>query len=173
MAAPVVIVGSGLAGWTVARELRKLDAAVPIVLVTASPGHFYAKPTLSNALALARTPAQIVTTPAEQMATASGVTLLAETTVTGIDAVAHTLSLSDGQTLAYRDLVLANGAQPIVLPMAGNAAQRVYRVNHLEDFHGSLRSLHRVNRDSRYQTRNPQELESCLERDSNPHRRAG
>ena len=122
MAAPVVIVGSGLAGWTVARELRKLDAAVPIVLVTASPGHFYAKPTLSNALALARTPAQIVTTPAEQMATASGVTLLAETTVTGIDAVAHTLSLSDGQTLAYRDLVLANGAQPIVLPMAGNAA---------------------------------------------------
>lgn len=136
MAAPVVIVGSGLAGWTVARELRKLDAAVPIVLVTASPGHFYAKPTLSNALALARTPAQIVTTPAEQMATASGVTLLAETTVTGIDAVAHTVSLSDGQTLAYRDLVLANGAQPIVLPMAGNAAQRVYRVNHLEDYAG-------------------------------------
>ncbi len=136
MVAPVVIVGSGLAGWTVARELRKLDAAVPIVLVTASPGHFYAKPTLSNALALARTPAQIVTTPAEQMATASGVTLLAETTVTGLDAVAHTLSLSDGQTLAYRDLVLANGAQPIVLPMAGNAAQRVYRVNHLEDYAG-------------------------------------
>jgi len=54
MTAPVVIVGSGLAGWTVARELRKLDAAVPIVMVTASPGHFYAKPTLSNALALAR-----------------------------------------------------------------------------------------------------------------------
>lgn len=136
MSAPVVIVGSGLAGWTVARELRKLDAAVPIVVVTASPGHFYAKPTLSNALALARTPAQIVTTSAEQMAAASGVTLLAETTVTGIDAAAHTVSLSDGQTLAYRDLVLANGAQPIVLPMAGNAAQRVYRVNHLEDYTG-------------------------------------
>lgn len=141
MAAPVVIVGSGLAGWTVARELRKLDAAVPIVLVTANAGHFYAKPTLSNALALGRSPAQIVTTSAEQMAAASGVTLLANTAVTSIDAAARTVSLSDGQTLAWRDLVLANGAQPIVLPMAGDAAQQVLRINHLEDyarFHAAL-----------------------------------
>ena len=141
MAAPVVIVGSGLAGWTVARELRKRDAAVPIVLVTANAGHFYAKPTLSNALALGRSPAQIVTTPAEQMAAASGVTLLANTVVTGIDAAARTVSLSDGQTLVWRDLVLANGAQPIVLPMAGDAAQQVFRINHLEDyarFHAAL-----------------------------------
>jgi len=132
--APVVIVGSGLAGWSVARELRKLDAAVPIVMVTASRGDFYAKPTLSNALALGRTPEQIVTTPADKMAAASNVTLIAETAVTGIDAAARTVSLADGRTLAYRDLVLANGAQPIVLPMAGNAADRVRRVNQLEDY---------------------------------------
>lgn len=132
--APVVIVGSGLAGWSVARELRKLDAAVPIVMVTASRGDFYAKPTLSNALALGRSPEQIVTTPADKMAAASGVTLIAETAVSGIDAAARTVSLADGRTLAYRDLVLANGAQPIVLPMAGNAADRVRRVNQLEDY---------------------------------------
>lgn len=132
--APVVIVGSGLAGWSVARELRKLDAAVPIVMVTASRGDFYAKPTLSNALALGRTPEQIVTTPADKMAAASNVTLIAETAVTGIDAAARTVSLADGRTLEYRDLVLANGAQPIVLPMAGNAADRVRRVNKLEDY---------------------------------------
>jgi rubredoxin---NAD+ reductase len=141
MSAPIVIVGSGLAGWTVARELRKLDPVVSIVVVTASPGHFYAKPTLSNALALGRTPAQIVTTPADKMAAASSVTLLAATSVMGIDAVARTVSLSDGQTLAYRDLVLANGAHPIALPMAGRAAQRVFRVNQLQDyadFHAAL-----------------------------------
>ena len=131
---PVVIVGSGLAGWSVARELRKLDAAVPIVMVTASRGDFYAKPTLSNALALGRTPEQIVTTPADKMAAASNVTLIAETAVIGIDAATRTVSLADGRTLTYRDLVLANGAQPIVLPMAGNAADRVRRVNQLEDY---------------------------------------
>ena len=30
----VVIIGSGLAGYNVARELRKLDANVPIVVVS-------------------------------------------------------------------------------------------------------------------------------------------
>ena len=31
--APLVIVGAGLAGWTTAREFRKLDTTTPIVLV--------------------------------------------------------------------------------------------------------------------------------------------
>lgn len=36
----VVVVGSGLAGYTVVRELRKLDAAVPITLLSADHGSF-------------------------------------------------------------------------------------------------------------------------------------
>ncbi|HNR10900.1 MAG TPA: FAD-dependent oxidoreductase, partial [Nitrosomonas europaea] len=40
----VVVVGSGLAGYTVVRELRKLDAAVPITLLSADHGSFYSKP---------------------------------------------------------------------------------------------------------------------------------
>ena len=34
MSHPVIIIGSGLAGCNVARELRKLDAAVPLVVVS-------------------------------------------------------------------------------------------------------------------------------------------
>lgn len=63
---PLVIVGAGLAGWTVAREFRKLDATSPIVLVTSDSGDFYAKPTLSNAYAQNRTPEQLVTTHAQK-----------------------------------------------------------------------------------------------------------
>ena len=63
-ATALVIVGAGLAGWTTAREFRKLDASAPIVLVTADSGDFYAKPGLSNALAQNRTPQQLVSTPA-------------------------------------------------------------------------------------------------------------
>jgi rubredoxin-NAD+ reductase len=66
--APVVIVGAGLAAWTTARELRKRDAAVPIVLVTQDSGDFYAKPTLSNAFGQKRSPQQLVTTAAADMA---------------------------------------------------------------------------------------------------------
>jgi rubredoxin-NAD+ reductase len=37
-------------------------------------------------------------------------------------------------TLAFRDLVLATGAQPVRVPVAGNAAARVQSVNSLDDF---------------------------------------
>ena len=53
---PVVIVGTGMAGYTVARELRKLDSTVPIVMISRDDGSFYSKPMLSNALAMKKEP---------------------------------------------------------------------------------------------------------------------
>ena len=41
MDSSVVIVGSGLAGYAVARELRKLNTAIPITLLSADHGGFY------------------------------------------------------------------------------------------------------------------------------------
>ena len=135
---PVVIVGAGLAGWTTAREFRKLDAATPIVLVTADSGDFYAKPSLSNAFAQAKRPAQLVSTPAARMAETQQLSLLAHTRVLAIDTAAKTLQISNQggelSTLAFRDLVLATGAQPIRVPVAGNAAALVQSVNCLDDF---------------------------------------
>ena len=43
--------------------------------------------------------------------------LLLSTTVTGIDRDARTVSLSDGEELAYDALVLATGARPFVPPV--------------------------------------------------------
>lgn len=67
---PIVVLGSGLAGWTTVRELRKLDAAAAVTVITADSGNFYAKPSLSNAFAQRRRPEQLVTTAAEKMAQA-------------------------------------------------------------------------------------------------------
>ena len=36
--APIVIVGTGLSGYSLARELRKQDKDTPIVMVTADDG---------------------------------------------------------------------------------------------------------------------------------------
>ena len=146
-APPVVIVGAGLAAWTTARELRKLDAAVPIHIVTRDNGDFYAKPTLSNAFGQKRSPDQLVTTAAATMAQNLGVTLRAHTTVQSIDTAAHTLSVEQGgksEVLAYGQLVLATGANPIRIPMQGDAAKAVQSVNHLDDFrrfHAELSAL--------------------------------
>ena len=135
--APLVIIGAGLAGWTTLREFRKRDASTPVVLVTADSGDFYAKPSLSNALAQKRSPQQLVTTPAAQMAQTLNVTLLPFCTVTQIDTATRQLTLRSeqgGQALAFERLVLATGAQVIRAPMQGNAVEEVHSVNSLTDF---------------------------------------
>jgi len=130
---PIVIIGSGLAGYTVIRELRKLDAATPITLVTSDAGDFYAKPALSNALTQGKTAAQLVTTPAAAMAAQLDVTLFSHATVLGVDTAARAVSTTRG-TLRYAKLVLALGADPIRLSLDGDAADAVMSVNDLSDY---------------------------------------
>ncbi len=134
MSEAVVIIGSGLAGYNVARELRKADANVPIVAVSRDHAGFYSKPMLSNALAGKKTAATLVMKPAEKMAEDIKGRVIANSAVTGIDAQARTVTLASGEVLAYRDLVLALGADPIRLPLQGDAADTVLSVNDLDDF---------------------------------------
>jgi rubredoxin---NAD+ reductase len=137
---PVLIIGSGLAGWTLARELRKLSSDLPITLVTEGGGDFYAKPALSNALAQKKAPEALLNTPGPLLAEQLGVRLVAHTRVQAIDRVAQRVQTDSG-TLAYAQLVLATGAQPIRLPLAGAAATEMLSVNAWTDyreFHAKL-----------------------------------
>ena len=129
----VVIIGSGLAGYTVVREIRKLDKTVPITLVTREPGYFYSKPMLSTALASKKEAAQLISTPADGMATQFETTILAEADVSLINIREHTIQTNKG-TVPYGKLVLALGADQIRLPLQGSAANEVITVNDLEDY---------------------------------------
>lgn len=129
----IVIIGSGLAGYTLIRELRKLDKTVPITLVTREPGYFYSKPMLSTALASKKEAAQLISTPADGMATQLEITVLAECDVQAIDTKAQTIKTNKGE-LSYGKLVMALGADQIRLPLQGNASNEVITVNDLEDY---------------------------------------
>lgn len=134
---PLIIIGAGLAGWTTIREFRKLDTTTPITLVTSDNGDFYAKPSLSNAFAQKRAPDQLVSTPAAKMVETTHVTLMAHSSVVALDTVAKMVTVTsngDTQTLAYSQLVLATGALPIRVPVAGDAAGQVQSINTLDDF---------------------------------------
>ncbi len=134
---PIIIIGAGLAGWTTAREFRKLDATTPVVMITADSGDFYAKPTLSNAFAQKKAPDQLVVTPAAKMAENQNVNLMAHTRVLRVDPYVKTITTEkEGiqQSLDFGSLVLATGAQPIRIPVAGDAAEQVLSVNSLDDF---------------------------------------
>ena len=134
MSDPVVIIGSGLAGYNVAREVRKADAQVPLLVISRDHAGFYSKPMLSNALAGKKTAATLVMKTADKMAAELNAQVLAQTSVEQIDTATRTLRLSNGDTVVYRDLVLALGADPIRLPLEGNAADTVLSVNDLDDF---------------------------------------
>lgn len=141
MSDPVVIIGSGLAGYNVARELRKLDAQVPLLVISRDHAGFYSKPMLSNALASKKTVATLVMKSADKMAAELNAHVLAHTGVQQVDTINRTLQLSNGDTVVYRDLVLALGADPIRLPLQGDAADSVLSVNDLDDFAKFAESL--------------------------------
>src|SRR5574340_908192 len=92
---PVVIVGSGLAGYTLLKEIRKRDAVAPVTLVTADDGAFYSKPNLSNALAAGKTAAMLASASAEEMAAAHAATVLTQTRVTAIDTASRRIRAGD------------------------------------------------------------------------------
>lgn len=130
---PIVVLGSGLAGYTLVRELRKLDRDVAITLISQDSGNYYSKPMLSNALAQGKTAESLVITVAADMARQLGITLLHHTQVSGIRRARKELQTSAG-VIEYGRLVLALGADPIRLPLQGNAADAVVSVNDIEDY---------------------------------------
>lgn len=129
--APVVIVGAGLAGYTLARELRKLAPTLPVTLVSADGGAFYSKPMLSNALAQGHAPAALVQgSPADQAAKL-GIEVRGHCRVHAIRRADKTLD-TDAGPIPYGRLVLALGARPRRLAIPGG--DLALSVNHLDDY---------------------------------------
>ncbi len=137
---PLIIIGSGLAAFTLAREWRKLDAATPLRILTADEGCFYSKPMLSNALSGKKTAQQLATKSAAQMAQELDAEITARASVSAIDPARHSITVN-GEEIAYSRLVLALGADPIRLPLQGDAADAVMSVNDLDDYARFRQSL--------------------------------
>lgn len=132
--ASVVIVGSGLGGYTVARELRRLDPALSVTLLSADHGGFYSKPMLSNALASGKLPDAILNADSIQMAEQLNITIRSYTRVSAIDATGNSISFEDGKELAYDRLVLALGADPIRSSISGEGTDEILSINDLDDY---------------------------------------
>ena len=136
----ITIIGSGLAGYTLAREFRKLDTTTPLRIISADHAGFYSKPMLSNALTQKKAPASLVTMDAEKMAGQLNAEILHHTSISTIDAQKKVIS--DGKTeWQYSKLVLATGAHPHRLAIAGGADEAIQSVNNLDDYSHFIQSL--------------------------------
>ncbi len=130
---PIVIIGAGMAAYSVARELRRRDKSSRLLIISADRANAYAKPMLSNALALGKSAQQLVSHSADQMAAQLDAVVVHGSEVLEIDAAAHTIRTASASH-GYATLVLALGATPIRLALAGDAAEQVMSVNHLDDY---------------------------------------
>lgn len=130
---PLIIVGTGLAAYSLAREFRKLDRNSPLLLISAESGDFYAKPGLSNAFAQGKDETSLINQTAVQMAEQLAATILTHTRVEHIDSARQVLRTPAGE-FDYRQLVLATGAQPIRLALQGDASEAVLSVNGIQDY---------------------------------------
>lgn len=128
----VVIVGSGMASYSLAREFRKLDKETPLLIVTSDDGSAYSKPMLSNALSKEKTAQQLVTATAEQMGQQLDAEIRNFEQVTAIDGEAHTINIG-AERVRYSKLVLAMGAEPFRPQIEGDV-DAILSVNNLADY---------------------------------------
>lgn len=129
----IVIIGTGLAGYMLAKEIRKLDTQAKLILFTEREGNFYSKPQLSTAFTMKKSAEQLVTNTAEAMAEQLNATIMTHTKVEKIDPAQRKV-FYQGAELSYDKLVLATGSQVIAPPLLGNAATEILSVNDLEDY---------------------------------------
>lgn len=134
-----IIIGTGLAGYNLAKELRKGDTTRKLLLITEDDGHFYSKPQLSAALHNEKTPDSLVITPVETMREQLQAQIRTFTQVMSLDPAAKSIQVQvvgaqdEPETLFYTDLIFAVGAMPKpLLPL--NEVSAHYRINNLMDY---------------------------------------
>ena len=130
----VVVIGSGLAGYGLVRELRRKDESVAITVLTSDGGEGYSKPMISTGYTKDLNADKLAAQSAEELAEQLNVTVRTRTRVASVDTQTQTVHLEGGETLPYSELVLALGAELIRPPIGGDAAGDVLGVNDLDDY---------------------------------------
>ncbi len=136
---PIIIIGTGLAGYTFAKAFRQIDTTTPLVMITEDDGAFYSKPLLSNVFHKNKTPQCLAVSDVNKMRTQLNATIHTHCSVTKIDTQAHTVT-TESDTIRYSKLILANGAELIEPNIAGDTNQ-LWRVNNLmqyDDFYQAI-----------------------------------
>lgn len=145
----IIIIGSGLAGYNLARELRALDKTSDITMITQDAGHFYSKPQLSTSLGNNKTAEDLMTMNAELMAEKFDIKILTHTQVTEIDTqnnqvhIEPNTSQGEANYLSYEKLVLALGADTPTPPMLGDktAQQEIHYINDVYQYQNFRKTL--------------------------------
>ena len=133
MSQAIIIIGSGMAGYAVAREFRKLNSETPLLMITQDDGSAYSKPMLSTGFTKNKDAEALVMSNAVQMSEQLNMSIRTQTSVQSIDTEKQTI-LVDNETIEYSKLVLATGASPFKLKFVKPESDRILSINDLDDY---------------------------------------
>jgi len=131
---PIVIIGSGLAGYNLIKELRRIDKETPVIVITSDDGRNYSKPMLSTGYTKDKDASALAMADAGTMAVQNHCSIWTRTEVTAIDTDKQVVTVGGATHIDYSKLVIAWGAEVITPPMEGDAVEDVYQINDLMDY---------------------------------------
>ena len=129
----VVIVGAGHAGGTAAALLRQYGWTGPVVIVGEEPIAPYQRPPLSKAWLKGEASADSLALKPLSFYAENGLDLKLGLKVESADPASKSLTLSDGQKIAYDHLILATGARARRLALPGADLPGVLELRTAED----------------------------------------
>jgi rubredoxin-NAD+ reductase len=141
----LIIIGTGLAGYTLVKEVRKIDQVMQITMITNDEGSLYSKPMLSTALSKNKQVQDLIQNTVKEMEEKYKIKVMAHTKVKSINTDDSEIDLG-GTFISYDSLVLAVGANPFRPKMEGNASKEVLSINNLDDYEGFRGKLDQANK---------------------------
>jgi NADPH-dependent 2,4-dienoyl-CoA reductase/sulfur reductase-like enzyme len=129
----VVVIGAGQAGGRAIEALRGNGYAGPITLIGAETHLPYERPPLSKEMLLDPASTRIDWVRPEAWYEQNAVTRHLGVAATAIDRAARVVSLADGGTVAYDQLILATGTTPRRLTIPGGDHKACLAIRTLED----------------------------------------
>ena len=112
--AGIVIVGGGLAAARTAEQLRRSEYAGPVTIVSDEDHLPYDRPPLSKEVL--RAEVDDVTLKPAEFYEDNDITVRLGNGVRSVDAAAQTVTLADGDEVAYEELIIATGLVPRTIP---------------------------------------------------------
>lgn len=129
----IVVIGSGLAAYSLVREFRKLDSDTPVLIISQDDAHSYSKPMLSTGFTKNKSADELSMADPGKMASQLKASIRNFTTVTKIDPQHSSIHI-DNEIIPYSQLVLALGAKVNKLNFPGSELSKVVSINDLMDY---------------------------------------
>lgn len=131
--ADIVVVGAGAAGSAAAEMLRRIGYEGRITLLDADPDAPYDRPNLSKDYLAGTAPEEWIPLRPSGFYAGHGIDLVHDARVTQLDLVNHEVRVASGAAYRFDRLLLATGAEPVKLPLAGADRAHVHYLRTLGD----------------------------------------